>query len=345
MDQRQRAAPDAQQSKLLPGAVLPLVRRKGRIQQVEAGDHHAPAAQQRPLGQHQVSNDVRPAQIVWRGLVGGGRVVSVQDGLDARPDRQRAVILPAARQVEIIQEAQAAVEEEQQRREDDRLLSGGHLPGQAHHAHVAQRHHQRAGDGQRRLDAPAKEIERGTQAIHQEGVAELHAGKEGILRREGGVLQRGDERHMHRQIAVGRLTDPPGSVVHNADIMGVLQPGRQRRQRQHDDGHLQGESGFVIIPGFHAGLVPQEVRPRRQPRQRDQRQQMPRHGESHREGHQRRQPHHQQQTAACTQPHAGEHALPRQQKAHDGHSAENVRREVQDCDHQETSRSVRYIVI
>ena len=63
------------------------------------------------------------------------------------------------------------VKEEQQRREDDRLFPRRHHPGQAHHAHVAQRHHQRAGNSQRRLQAPAQQIERGAQAVHQERVA------------------------------------------------------------------------------------------------------------------------------------------------------------------------------
>ena len=60
VNQRQRACPDRQQSRL-PNPLRKrraLFRRKGRKQQIKARQRHAPPAEERPLRNHQVGNHV-----------------------------------------------------------------------------------------------------------------------------------------------------------------------------------------------------------------------------------------------------------------------------------------------
>ena len=338
VDQRQRAAPHTQQD--LPAHIapaLPVIRVKQHIQQVQAGDHHAPAPQQRSLGNHQVGNDIRPAQVVGIGLIGGRLVVAGEDGLDPRPDGGGAVGLQAPRLVEIVEEAQPAVQEEQQRRQHNGLAAQGHFPGQAHDPHEAQRHHQRAGDGQRLLDAPAHQIEGGGQAVHQEGVGQPLSGVEGVIRREGGVLQPGDEAHVHGQIAVGALAHVPAAVRGDARHVRILQVPGQHRQRQRHQGQLPEQRLLPAVPAPGGALVPQEVHRPRHQRQQHQCRPVGRPGEGKGKGAQRGQPHEQKQPQAHAKPQPGQHRLPWEQPMHACAAACQIHQQIRHRDHRDTS--------
>ena len=130
MNQRQSPGPHAQKSHRAgspqaipagfqhgPGKLLShgsaFTRIKGGVEQIEARNHHAPPAQQRALGYHQVHNHVAPAQVIRLGLVGGRLIIPLQDVPQPHQYRGRAIGFQPRRLVKVVQEAQPAIEEEQ----------------------------------------------------------------------------------------------------------------------------------------------------------------------------------------------------------------------------------------
>ena len=232
---------------------------KQGFKQIEAGNPHGPAAQQRPLRNHQIADHIAPAKVIRIRLVRGGFIISGQDPVQPVPDHQASFAVEAGRLIEIIQKSEPAVQEEKRRGQQYRPLPGRHLPGQHHDPRIAQEHHKGSGKDKRNLQAASEKIEGGAQAVRQKGIAQPVPRKKGIIH---GILlsgQPGDEAHMHGQIPVGALTHIPVSVSVHPHPMGILQIAAQQRKRQNNQQHLPQKYAFLPVPSF--GRFPASAQP------------------------------------------------------------------------------------
>ena len=347
MDQGQRSCPDAQQDQP-PVPVFPVqqFRPEFRIQQIEAGHNHAPAAQRRPLGNQHIADHIAPSQVVGIRLVGGRFVITRQDQLNpfrsggepvgyrlSHPCQEGSVLIQhrpgaAAGLVKVIQEAQSAVQEEQRRCQQCGLLAAGHIPCQHQHAHIAQSHHQRSGNDHRSLQAASQQIEGGAQAVCQEGIAQPRSGEERIVRWELLPDQSGDKTQVHRQIPVGALPHIPVSVRVHTHHMAVLQPDAQDGQRNTDNQQLPEQLAFLFIPFRRCALVPQEPAQNGQEKQDARGKSMRFHLKPEQESAQGGQPHFLQQAQAHSQPQPVQRAVPGQQEADRHHTEKQVHQAV-----------------
>ena len=334
MDQRQRTAPHAQQGHRSSAAQLrTLAGIKSGIQQIKTGNDHAIAAQQRALGHQQVGNEVAPAQVIGFGLIGGRFIIALQNIFQPCQHRQRAVALEPCRLIEVIQEAQTAVQKEQHRRQQDGFLAQRHFPRQQQHAQIAQRHHECAGDDDTHLQTPAQQVEGGGQAVRQEGIRQPLTGKDGVLRRELCVLQGGNEGQVHGKVAVGALAHVIGAVRRDADGMGILQIGGEHGQRQHEQQRLPKLSCFLRVPCFRGMSIPCKVSAHGQQDHDRQRAAVRGHAERQRERRQRREPHQFQQSQAQSHPHPIQRSMSRQQPP----NLQNSPRQKRPCKQSKTS--------
>ena len=233
MHQRQAARPQREEHRLAHGALA-----HGGDDQHQRRDAHRPAAHQRALGDHQVGDDVGKAQVEVR-LIGRRLVIAGEYLLNLLK------VVPA-REIEIVQKAQAAVEEEQQRRRHDgQTPVAQDLPRQKHVARVGQRHEQRAREDDGHAQIHAQQHHRRAEGICQVRVVECRAVEQVVRRRKLHVPHGGDERQVHAQIAVGGLAAPGGAVRRRHEHVRVLQIRGERGQRQHDGRH--GRKHLLVV--------------------------------------------------------------------------------------------------
>ena len=281
MDQRQRASPYAQQDDT-PSTVLriPGFRPELREQQVVAGDDHAPPAQDRPLGDHQVADHIAPSQVVRIRLVRRRLVVAVHDMGNPFRDRpepvrdrtadtlkevQSFIGTPGpAGQVKVVKEAQAAIQEEQAGCQQGSLLSPRHLPAEDDHAHITQGHHQGPGEDDRCLQAAAQKDKSRAQAVRQEGIAQPRPREERVICGELLPCQSRDKARMHRQVTVGALADAPVAGSPDPQRMSVLQEAAEEGQRDADPQQLAEQAVLLFIPAGRVPPVPEEPAQERQ---------------------------------------------------------------------------------
>ena len=338
MNQRQRPCPYAQHyfAAKIP-LCFPLGRVKALIQQIEAGDHHAPAPQQGTLRNHQVGNHVGPAKIVRIRLIGRRLVIPGQNVSQPGQYRQAAVRLITCRLIKVVQETQATIQEEQQSGQHHRFLPKGHAPCQNHNPHEAQTHHHRCRDRRSSLQAPSHQVKAGGQAIRQERVGQPMSREDAVFRGKRCILQAGNKAEMHGQIPISALAYMPASILCHTHDMGVLQIGTQHRQRQCHQQQLTKKPAFLLVPRGRRTLIPQEIGGCCQHYQCAQCAPVCLHGKAQAESEEHRQPHHFQHTEAHAQPYTGQRALPWQKPVHRHHAAGKKTQEVGQSSHGVTS--------
>ena len=196
MHQRKRTCPQREQHRLPHGFFA----ERGN-QQIQRRNAHRPAAQQRPLRNHQIGDDIGKTQVEIR-LIGGRLIIAGEDFLHAGK-------VVGKRQIKVIQKAQSAVKEEQQCRDSDRFVpSAENLLSQKHVARIGQRHQQCSRHDECQIERHAEHIKRRAERIRQIRIGERRPRQQVIRRRKAHVLHRGDKRQVHAQVAVGGLSAP-----------------------------------------------------------------------------------------------------------------------------------------
>ena len=256
MHQRQSGSPKRQQRRL-PIRFFT----RGGNQQIQGRNAHRPAAQQRALGNHQVRNDVGKTQIEV-GLIGRRSVIPGENLANAGK-------IVRKRQIKIIEKTESPIQKEQQRRDRDRLVPPAEqLLRQQHIARIGQRHQQRARHDERQVQRHAEHVKRRAQRVGQIRIGKRRPRQQIVSRRKAHVFQRRDKRQMHAQIAVGGLAAPERPVRRGHDAVGVLQIGRERRQRKAHGGH-HGQLPPVRFPhGAQRRFFPRGITNRRQQQRR-----------------------------------------------------------------------------
>ena len=277
------------------------------VQQVQQGEQHPPAKEQRPLGQHHVHHHVYPADVFLR-QVGGGLVKLCKDAGKVFP--------PAA---EEIYESQAAVEEEQSPGEKA-LVPAAQQPGgeqQKAEDHLA--HGEPHGQGVGKIQRRAHQVQRGRHAVPQKGVGQPGPRQNGVLRGEFPLPgQAGDKAQVHARVPVGGLAGVDAPVLEEEGFphqkAGEAPQGHSRPQG------LPAAEGEERLP--QARPPPGEA-PAKSPAGQGQRQrpQVGGQGEAQEKGAHHREPleHHRAGHAAQQQPCAA--ALPGQGEAGHSHAA------------------------
>ena len=133
---------------------------------------------------------------------------------------------------------------------------------------------------------------------------------------------------MQGQIPIGALAHVVAAVRRQADGMGVLQVGAQRRERHNQACKRQKAALLRPVKGERGAPVPKGVGKAGKQYKRAQRQIVRRKAEAHGIGPQNRQPHHKQHAQGKPQVRAFHSLLARQQQPGDGRAARQERKQI-----------------
>ena len=248
MDERQAAGDQAKQQE---GARIALLLPQAVKQQVETGEQKDPAGQKSTLRREHVGDDIAPPEVVGAklGVVDGRLVPAVQYGAKPVQPGPHLQLIAAGRpqafahHVKAVQKAQPAVDEQQQHRKRRRPAAVCHARRQQRIARKNKAQHQCTRDVERGLQVEAHDQACGGEAVCQEGVAEPCPRQYAVISGKPGILKRGDDAGVQRQIAVGALPDIERAVLW-PQVMGVLKHRAEDSERQ---GQEQQQPDILLI--------------------------------------------------------------------------------------------------
>ena len=230
-----------------------------------------------------------------------------------------------AGEIEIVEEAETAVEKQQHGRNYGRGRAARDLAGKDEIAAIDQRAHERARQDNRQLQRGAEEQQRRAHRVGEDGIAQRRAGEDVIIRRQRRTAQTGDDGKMHAKVAVRRLPRMQ-RAARLAQRVRVLQIAGQNRQRQGEK-EQRFQQRTVLRRKFRrcfGALAREKKRRQRQRHHRGQRAIFRRKRKPERVGEQRGQPHQTENSKRRARPDANQRAFIPKQRAR----AENAARKI-----------------